>query len=660
MQNSSSKFIKIVDTNENQLNEEIIKNLNFENDSAPKLVLGFISPHINFDSISRKIKSLLPSSTKLLLSTTAGELCTFNLNEKRDALYHDASSTWNNIVLQSFSEDIIDQVEILTVPLFSENIANQTISHKERIDKISNEIKRINIPFKINHEHSFALTFVDGLSNSESFFTEAVYKSGKLPCLLIGGSAGGKLDFKETYIFNNSEPVRHKAVVALVKLKPAIRYGVFKSQSCDETNVSFLIAQSNMLKRSVQSVLNPNDNKIVNFVDALCGTFQCKLDELPKILADYNFAVKVDDELYIRSVANLDIENKNISFFCDISFGDMLYLVKNKEFVSQTDRDFKVYSSTKKEKPIGAIFNDCILRRLFNAQNLNSLKTFNDIPLAGSSTFGELLGLNINQTLTALFFYEVSEDSDFYDEFADNFVDRYASYCSYFKEREIHQYQLLSKVRTALLANLKKTFPLIQDMVSILNFVYENTTEGNKVIDNVLEKFVLFTKDIMHNVEQNNDLVTDMEVLTNNAADIKKVLSSISGIAIQTNLLALNAAIEASRAGEYGNGFAVVADEVKKLAKKTQTSLTESNASVNVAIKGIKNISEVINTASEKLSTVSQNMEDINESFLKIHSTSKQSNTFIEDKKSNFDRLINSINAIEDIQQELEKLELSF
>jgi hypothetical protein len=651
-----NNFIKVVNLEENDINVDVINNLYFE-DTAPKLVLGFISPHINFESISKKIKSLLPSSTKLVLSTTAGELCTFNFEKKRDYLYNDASSTWRNIVLQSFSEDIIDKVEILTVPLFSENITSQNISHKERIKKISNEISKLHIPFKINHDHTFALTFVDGLSNSESFFTEAVYKSGKLPCLLIGGSAGGKLDFKETYIFNNVEPVRHKAVITLVKLKENIRYGVFKSQSCDETKISFLVAQSNMLNRSVQSVLNPKDNKIINFVDALCQIFRCNLKDLPTILGEYNFAIKLEDELYIRSVSNLDIENKNISFFCDVSFGDILYLVKNKEFVSQTERDFITYSSTKKEKPIGAIFNDCILRRLFNSKDLNSLKTFNDIPLAGSSTFGELLGLNINQTLTALFFYDVEENSDFYDEFADNFVDKYASFHSYYKQREIHQYQLLSKVRTELLENLKETFPLIQDMVKILNFVYENTTADNKVIDKVLEDFVIFTKDITHNVEQNNNLVSDMDVLTNNAADIKKVLSSISAIAIQTNLLALNAAIEASRAGEYGNGFAVVADEVKKLAKKTQISLTETNASVNVAINGIKNVSEVINTSSEKLSKVSLNMNDINELFLKIHSSSKQSNSFIAGKKSNFDKLINSINLIEDIQKELGKLE---
>lgn len=658
MNSDDNLYLKVVNTNSNSLNEMTLKGLFFD-EVAPKLVLGFVSPHLNFNQISNSIKSFFPHDTKVVLTTTAGELCTFDLDNKKNTLYHDASSTWDNIVLQSFSEDIIDEVEVLTVPLFSENIATQTISHKERIDKISREISNLNIPFKINHESTFALTFIDGLSNSESFFTEAVYQSGKLPCLLIGGSAGGKLDFKETYIFNNKTPVRHSAVVTLVKLNPKIKYGVFKSQSCDLLDISFLVAQSDLNKRVVQSVLSTKENKLIDFVDALCLYLNCSLKDLPTVLADYNFAIKVNDEIYIRSVANVDIENKEISFFCDISFGDILYLVKNKEFVAQTDADYRSYSYQKSQKPIGAIFNDCILRRLFNANNLNSLKTFNDIPLIGSSTFGELLGLNINQTLTALFFYEV-EDESFYDEYIDGFVDKYAAFCTYFKEREIHQYQLLSRVRTTLLANLKDAFPLIQDMVNILNVIYENTIESNEIIGEVIEKYDLFSKEIGSNVDTNNNLVNDIQILTKNASEIKKVLSTISDIAIQTNLLALNAAIEASRAGEFGNGFKVVADEVKKLAKKTQIGLKDSNSSVDITIKSIKDISDTITNASENLNSVSESVGDINESIAKISSSSKESNSFIENKKTNFNKLIERIETIEGIQDQLEILEKNF
>ena len=655
--NNPLKFIRIVETKEANL-ENDIKSLS--NDFNAKLILGFISPHINFENVSKKIKSAFSNDVKIVLSSTAGELCSFNLDKKRDSLYNDASGVWDNIVLQAFSDEIIDQVEILTIPLHSENITSQTISHNQRIEKIKDEIDKQKIPFKINHENCYALTFVDGLSNSESFLTEAIYASGKLPCLIIGGSAGGKFDFKETLLFNNEQTLRHNAIIILTKLKSNIKYGVFKSQSCEKTNLSFLVAQSNMLNRSVQSILNSKGNRIVNFVDALCFHLNCSLENLKTVLADYTFAIEVDGELYIRSVSNLDIENKQISFFCDISFGDLLYLVKNKEFVSQTNIDFANFSARKKTKPIGGILNDCILRRLLNTKNLNSLKTFNDIPLAGFSTFGELLGLNINQTLTALFFYEVENENDFYDEYVDNFVHKYAKFSGYFIQREIHKYQLIAKVRMAVINSLKEAFPLIKDMVEILNYVYEDTTQTNKLITQMTKKFESFSNDILSNVQTNSILVENMDNLTKNAKDTKQVLSSISSIAIQTNLLALNAAIEASRAGEFGNGFKVVADEVKKLAFKTQVSLSDSNHSVDITIKSVASISEDIKNVSKKLSNVSLDMELINETIGKIHDNSNHSNGFIGNKKTSFENLISSMNVIEKIQQQLEILESNF
>lgn len=159
--------------------------------------------------------------------------------------------------------------------------------------------------------------------------------------------------------------------------------------------------------------------------------------------------------------------------------------------------------------------------------------------------------------------------------------------------------------------------------------VKETTNEASKVAQEIehtsdevgrvketihrAQKSLLLAQDLLHETMMHLETTTHAETqitdrlnqLSHDADQVKSVLDVISDIADQTNLLALNAAIEAARAGEHGRGFAVVADEVRKLAERTQKSLLETNATINVIVQSIQDICGEMNQNAERIRQLS-------------------------------------------------------
>jgi methyl-accepting chemotaxis protein len=179
----------------------------------------------------------------------------------------------------------------------------------------------------------------------------------------------------------------------------------------------------------------------------------------------------------------------------------------------------------------------------------------------------------------------------------------------------------------------------------------EDIVAANTQLNKANEIIFKLTKDIQYSAQVEIELSKKINQLSVDAEQIKDVLVVIADIADQTNLLALNAAIEAARAGEHGRGFAVV-DEVRKLAEKTQKSLTEINATINVIVQSIVDSSEQINDNAKRVEDLSTAATTVESTIQELSNTMQQATAMADKTVTNYTRTGKNIgNIITDISQ---------
>lgn len=549
------------------------------------LVLAFVSPKVDFASVTRKIRSLARAA-EVVATTTAGELC----SRGGEKLYCETDGSWQNVVLQVFSPALIEKAEVFSVPLSSQDLraGRSTMSHGTRIAKIVSALNAVKPAMHLDAKSTFALTFVDGLSMSESYFMEAVYESGRFPCLFVGGSAGDALTFTETLLFDGRQIVKDHAVVAFVKMAPGQRYGVMKSQNFRKIGPSFVVVDADTDRRSVSAVIDDKSGKVVSLVKALSTALKVEPAKLEAALKGKAFGIELGKELFVRSVAKIDLEKEVFYFYCDIGPGDELTLLEQTDFLEQTRADVDRYLRGK-PKPAGVLMNDCILRRLSNAQVLSRTGGIWPAPVAGFSTYGELFGININQTLSAIVFFS-NVQQDFADDYLDNFAIHYASFVNYFTRNRLKRVEILNRLRTGVIDK-------ISDYLEMSSKIEDTLSEISNVGDIMsgIRAAMVDTRPEQSGKPSNTEaLAARFGGLNDALAALRQVVAVIDSITGQTNLLALNATIEAARAGEAGRGFGVVAGEVKKLANDTKATLGHTQTAIANIEESLRELGVII------------------------------------------------------------------
>ncbi|MBU0719933.1 methyl-accepting chemotaxis protein [bacterium] len=164
---------------------------------------------------------------------------------------------------------------------------------------------------------------------------------------------------------------------------------------------------------------------------------------------------------------------------------------------------------------------------------------------------------------------------------------------------------------------------LLEQNIETTKETQQNVQEANQELDIAKESLNVLSNEVHSFVEIENELSNELSGLKNDADQVKDVLNVIKEIAEQTNLLALNAAIEAARAGEHGRGFAVVADEVRKLAERTQKSLTEIDMNVSTIVQSINDVSDKMNSNARNIENLTNISNDVGD---KINATSNAIN----------------------------------
>ena len=154
---------------------------------------------------------------------------------------------------------------------------------------------------------------------------------------------------------------------------------------------------------------------------------------------------------------------------------------------------------------------------------------------------------------------------------------------------------------------------VIEELNATIDTVVDMAEDTAKETQNASARVKASANKANEEKEKMNELLTEMEHITEISKEIGNIITDIEDIASQTNLLSLNASIEAARAGEAGRGFAVVADQIGKLAADSAKSAVNTRDLIDKTLVEIDKGNNITRTTADAFNQIIADMESFAE-----------------------------------------------
>lgn len=154
---------------------------------------------------------------------------------------------------------------------------------------------------------------------------------------------------------------------------------------------------------------------------------------------------------------------------------------------------------------------------------------------------------------------------------------------------------------------------VIEELNATIDTVVDMAEDTAKETQNASARVKASANKANEEKEKMNELLTEMEHITEISKEIGNIITDIEDIASQTNLLSLNASIEAAREGEAGKGFAVVADQIGKLAADSAKSAVNTRDLIDKTLVEIEKGNTITRTTADAFNQIITDMESFAE-----------------------------------------------